>query len=46
MKRLVNMLEKANPSIKIKVERFISSDGISGLGEQPFVRTNILSMML
>ena len=38
MDRLVRMLKKENEHIRIKVDRFLSSEGIGGLGDQPFVR--------
>ena len=38
MYRLVKMLKKENEHIMIKVDRFHTSEGISGLGDQPFVR--------
>ena len=38
MNRLVRMLKEDNEHIMIKVDRFLSSEGISGLGDQPFVR--------
>ena len=38
MNRLVRMLREKNVHIMIKVDRFLSSEGISGLGDQPFVR--------
>ena len=31
------MLESKYEDIQIKVDRFLSSDGIDGLGDQPFV---------
>ena len=37
MARLVRMLQEDNEHIMIKVDRFVSSQGISGLGDQPFV---------
>ena len=38
MDRLVRMLKKENEHIMIKVDRFHTSEGIGGLGDQPFVR--------
>ena len=37
MRRLIEMLEENDEHIQIKVDRFLSSEGIGGLGEQPFV---------
>ena len=37
MNRLMKMLEGEYEDIQIKVDRFLSSEGIDGLGDQPFV---------
>jgi hypothetical protein len=37
MNRLIRILKEENKQILIKVDRFLASDGISGLGDQPFV---------
>ena len=42
MNRLVRMLKEDNEHIMIKVDRFLSSEGISGLEDQPFVRMPIV----
>ena len=39
------MLKEDNEHIMIKVDRFLSSEGISGLGDQPFVRRLIVINM-
>ena len=36
---LINMLEEHDEHVQIKVDSFLSSEGISGLGDQPFVCT-------
>ena len=37
MDRLMKMLKAKFKDIQIKVNRFLSSEGIGGLGDQPFV---------
>ena len=35
------MLKKEDERIQIKVDRFLSSEGVDGLGDQPFVCTRL-----
>ena len=42
MDRLVRMLKKENEHLMIRMDRFHTSEGISGLGDQPFVRLILL----
>ena len=42
MDRLIKMLEGEKEHIQIKVDQFLSSASISGLGDQPFVCTTII----
>lgn len=40
MNRLVDMLENTEQTVETKVTRFSSTDGISALGDNPFVSVN------
>ena len=47
MGRLVDLLE--NAGVQTKVERFISSEGVNGLGKNPFVSyviNNVIYLVL
>ena len=46
MNSLVQMLENREPKIETRVARFSSVDGVSGLGNNPFVSVKICSMQV
>lgn len=43
--RLIKLLKRENEHFQIKVDTFLSSEGVEGLGDQPFVCYSIKLIM-